>query len=429
MNSKKSSPWIKLPEGRLGRASRLALMGARSGAGMLFGKKDAGAEQALEALSTLRGLAMKVGQMASYVDGLVPEEHRDKYGNALRALQAQAAHSPPDEVRARVEAELKAPIERLFAEWSDTPLASASIGQVHAARLHSGEEVAVKVQHPGIDKALLSDLDNASIVEGIVGIAMGNRIKSKDMLEVVRERFREELDYTLEAQRLQQFAALHAGDPQIVVPTFFAQHSSKRVLTTSLARGLSFEAACAAPEPERIAYCEAMWRFVFKAVLTRGLLAADPHPGNYIFQPEGRITFLDYGCVQPVHDVARSNALAVHRAALAHDDAAFADAVRRMVESRPGALEPTAIAYVREAFRALRESPFRMTREYAAGLLTRMKAMAKQSLSVPEAEFFTMPPDMLFVNRLQFGFYSVLARFDVEVDYARVEQSFLEEIV
>lgn len=403
-------------------------MGVRSGAGMLLGKKDGGAEQALEALSTLRGLAMKVGQMASYVDGIVPEGHRDTYSNALRALQAQAAHSSPSEIRARVEAELGAPIEALFAEWNDTPIASASIGQVHRARLPSGEDVAVKVQHPGIEEALLSDLQNAGLIEGIIGVTLGGRVKSKEMLEIVRARFREELDYSLEAQRLQAFAAVHAGDPQIIVPRFFPERSSRRVLTAAFEEGLGFEAACAASEDERRAWCEAMWRFVFKAVLTRGLLAADPHPGNYIFQPGGRVVFLDYGCVQTIDDIARRHAVAVHRAALAHDDAAFAQAVRIMVASRPGALEPTAIAYVREAFRALRESPFRMTRSYAGGLLERMKAMAKQSLSVPEAEFFTMPPSMLFVNRLQFGFYSVLARLDVEVDYARVEGAFVDAL-
>jgi hypothetical protein len=138
--------------------------------------------------------------------------------------------------------------------------------------------------------------------------------------------------------------------------------------------------------------------------------------------------FLDYGCIQTVDDIARRHAVAVHKAALEHDDAAFAQAVRVMVDSKPGALEPTAVAYVREAFRGLRESPFRMTRPYAAGLLDRMRAMAKLSLSVPEAEFFTMPPSMLFVNRLQFGFYSVLARLDVEVDYAAVERAFVDPL-
>ena len=416
----------RVPKSRLGRMSRLAFMGVRSGAGMLLGKKDGGAEQALEALSSLRGLAMKVGQMASYVDGIVPEEHREAYGSALRALQAQAAHSSPAEIRACVQRELGAPVEELFAEWDDTPIASASIGQVHRARLPSGEEVAVKVQHPGVEQALNADLDNAGMVETIVGLTTGGRIQSKELFAVVRERFREELDYTLEAERLAAFTAVHAGDPAIIVPALFPALSSRRVLTTAFARGLSFEAACAASAEQRLAWAEAMWRFVFKAVLTRGLLAADPHPGNYIFQPDGHVVFLDYGCVQRIDDGAREDALAVHRAAIARDDAAFADAARHMVHTKPGALEPTAIGYVREAFRPLRESPFRMTRAYAAGLLERMKGMAKQSLTVPEREYFTMPPSMLFVNRLQFGFYSVLARLDVTVDYARIERAFIE---
>jgi predicted unusual protein kinase regulating ubiquinone biosynthesis (AarF/ABC1/UbiB family) len=418
----------KLPEGRLGRLSRLAFMGARSGAGMLFGRKDGGAEQALEALSTLRGLAMKVGQMASYVDGVVPEAHRDKYGNALRALQAHAAQSSPAEIRACVERELNGPIGTLFAEWDDAPIASASIGQVHRARLPSGEEVAVKVQHPGIEQALLSDLQNAGLVESLIGVAVGNRVKSKDMLEIVRTRFREELDYIGEAGRLSAFATLHAGDPKIVVPKLFPTHSSRRVLSTAFERGLGFEEACAAPEDQRRAWCETMWRFVFKAVLARGMVAADPHPGNYIFQSDGRVVFLDYGCVQQINEHVRTAALAAHHAVTRRDDAAFNAAAKRMVSTRPGALEVTALSYLHETFRPVRESPFRMTRSYAGSLLERMKDMAKQSLTVPQHEFFTMPPEMLFVNRLQFGFYSVLARLDAEVDYAQVERTFLADI-
>lgn len=414
--------------------SRLAMMGVRSGAGMLMNRKDGGAEQALEALSTMRGLAMKVGQMASYVDGIVPEAHREKYATALRGLQAQAAHSAPAEIRARVESELGAPIDQLFSEWSDTPIASASIGQVHRARLlgvagREGEEVAIKVQHPGVDDALHADLQNAGLLETLIGTVGGKRLNSKAMLEVVRTRFREELDYVLEAQRLQAFSAVHEADPQVHVPRFVPERSSARVLTASFARGRSFEEACHASEEERRVWAGVMWRFVFKSVLTRGLLAADPHPGNYIFQDEGRVVFLDYGCIQAVDDVSRHNALVVHRAAIARDPNAFAAGVRHMVGTKPGPLEPSAIAYVREAFLPLSESPYRITRKYAAGLFDIMKSMAKQSLAVKEHEFFTMPADMLFVNRLQFGFYSVLARLDVEVDYAAIEREFVDTVI
>ncbi len=416
-----------VPQSRLGRFARMAAMGVRTGAGMLVSRDGGGAaEHAAEVLGHLRGLAAKVGQMASYVDGLVPEKHADAFEASLKALRAQAPRSSPAAIRQLVEEELRAPIDKLFAEWSDAPLASASIGQVHRAKLQDGSDVAVKVQHPGIAPAVESDLANASLLEGFVGALGGKRFDTKTMLEVIKARFREELDYTFEAANLQAFAELHRGDSTVLVPKLVPGHSSLRVLTTELAVGASFDEACAAPEPERRAWAESLWRFVFKGTLVGGMLNADPHPGNYIFHDGGRVTFLDYGCIQRITD-RRPRAVGVHRAALAGDEEGFGRAVARMVASKPGALEDLAIRYTRECFRPLFSSPYRITKPYAASLVDGMHEMALVARKVPEAELFTMPGDMVFVNRLQFGFYSVLARLDVEVDYAAVERAFIPE--
>jgi predicted unusual protein kinase regulating ubiquinone biosynthesis (AarF/ABC1/UbiB family) len=245
------------------------------------------------------------------------------------------------------------------------------------------------------------------------------------MLEVIRTRFREELDYVREAESVRTFAALHAGDPTVLVPALIASRSTARVLTTELARGATFEEACEAPEAERVAWARTMWRFVFKGTLVGGLLNADPHPGNYVFHDGGRVTFLDYGCIQPITE-RRPRALACHRAALARDEAAFAVAVTHMVGAKPGPLGDLAVSYTRECFSALFESPYRMTKPFAAHLVDGMREMAVLARKLPEDQFFTMPAEMLFVNRLQFGFYSVLARLDVEVDYASVERGFIE---
>jgi predicted unusual protein kinase regulating ubiquinone biosynthesis (AarF/ABC1/UbiB family) len=383
------------------------------------------AHRAAEVLGTLRGLAAKMGQMASYVDGLVPEHHQDAFQASMKMLRAAAPKSKPHEIRAVVEEDLGAPMDRLFVEWDDEPIASASIGQVHRARTHDGLEVAVKVQHPGIAAAVESDLANASILEALGGAVGMRRFDTKAMLEVVRKRFREELDYELEADNIRYFTKVHEGCPEVRIPRLVADRSGKRVLTTELVRGATFEEACAAAEAERAEWARTMWRFVFRGNLVGGRFNADPHPGNYLFHDGGAVTFLDYGCVHPIEQPWLDRARRIHWAALDRDFPRFKKCVSHMLEAKPGKLEDLAIAYTRRCFEPIFDSPYRVTKDYAAALLTEMKDMAKAARSVAESEFFTMPPDMLFINRLQFGFYSVLARLDVEVDYASIERSFL----
>jgi predicted unusual protein kinase regulating ubiquinone biosynthesis (AarF/ABC1/UbiB family) len=199
------------------------------------------------------------------------------------------------------------------------------------------------------------------------------------------------------------------------------------VLTTELATGKTLEEAAAEPEPLRRAYCETLWRFVFKGTLVSGKFNADPHPGNYIFHEDGRVTFLDFGCVQPLEGDRLMHARGMHFAALRRDDGAFAKHAARLLETRGGRYEKLAVAFSRRCFEPLFASPFRLTRAYAANLVHIARGLAREARSMKEGEFVPLPPGMLFMNRLQFGFYSVLARLDAEVDYAAVERAFLVE--
>ena len=197
----------------MGRLVRLAGLGARTSASLLFSKTgESAAERAAEVLGTLRGVAAKVGQMASYVDGIVPEAQREAYEVALRKLRDQAPTSTIAEIRAQVELELGGRISELFSDWQDEPIASASIGQVHRARLSDGRVVAVKVQHPGIAKAVESDLENAGMLESLASSLVGKGMNTRGVLNEIRTRFREELDYRLEARRQSEFAQLFRGD-------------------------------------------------------------------------------------------------------------------------------------------------------------------------------------------------------------------------
>jgi predicted unusual protein kinase regulating ubiquinone biosynthesis (AarF/ABC1/UbiB family) len=418
----------KVPEGRFGRLARLSGLAARTGASLLFSKQGASAAvQAAEVLGNLRGIAAKVGQMASYVDGVVPEEHRESYETALKSLRSAAPRSSSAAIRAVVEAELGAPVAELFAEWDDVPVASASIGQVHRAVLQNGQEVAVKVQHPGIAGAVESDLKNAGILEGMAIAFGGRKLNAGAMLDEVRERFREELDYGLEARRQKSFTALHRGDPTIHIPRVWDDRSSKRVLTSDFVRGITLEEAAEASPAARRAWAETLWRFVFKGNLVGGAFNADPHPGNYLFQPDGQIMFLDFGCVQPIEGQRLLDAIEVHRAGLSRDEAAFARAAIVILETHGGPYEELAIAYTRRCFDPIFDRPYRITRPYVASLVQGVKDLAMAARGMKADEIAPLPPGILFMNRLQFGFYSVLARLDVEVDYAEVERAFMVE--
>jgi predicted unusual protein kinase regulating ubiquinone biosynthesis (AarF/ABC1/UbiB family) len=416
-----------LPTGRLGRFVKLAGVGARASVDMLVSRgSEKVAERTAEVLGNLRGLAAKLGQTVSYVDGFVPETHRAVYEKALGALRTAAPRSSPEKIRALVESELQAPIEQLFAEWEEEPFASASIGQVHRARLSSGELVAVKVQHPGIDRAIESDLSNVSLLENFVGALGPRALNSGAVLEEVKTRFREELDYRLEAERQEQFRALHAGDVKIHIPAVVRDRSAQRVLTMQLVSGATLEeAALAAPET-RLEYAETLWRFVFKGNLVGGMFNADPHPGNYLFQPDGSVTFLDFGCIQPIAGDRLQAALVLHRSALSRDEAAFKRAAAVILESKGGSYEEAATAYSRRCFTPVFESPFHITSEFATELVREISTV-KAQLWAKDRSFVQLPAGMLFMNRLQFGFYSVLAKLDVTVDYAEVERRFLRE--
>jgi predicted unusual protein kinase regulating ubiquinone biosynthesis (AarF/ABC1/UbiB family) len=415
---------IKIPEGRFGRFIRLAGLGARA---LLSSDSGATAEQAAEVLGELRGLPAKLGQMASYVEGFVPEEQRATYQAKLRGLCDAAPRSSSEAIRRVIEEELKAPIPELFASWEDEPFASASLGQVHRARLNDGRDVAVKVQHPGIIKAVESDLSNAALMEGLFSAFGSRKWSSRGMLEELKKRLRDELDYTLEADRQWQFSTLHQRDRTIRIPWVIDERSSRHVLTTELATGSTLEQATEEPEALRRTYAETLWRFVFKAMLVSAKFNADPHPGNYLFHPDGKITFLDFGCIQPLAEEILAHYRGMHFAALRGDERAFANRAARMFGAKGGRYEELAVNFCRHGLDPLFQSRFHLDRAYATSLVQHARGFAGEVRSMKAADLVPMPTGMLFMNRLQLGLYSVLARLDVEVDYAMVERTFLTE--
>jgi len=256
-------------------------------------------EAALKMVSVLgemKGAAMKIGQMASFIDiDFLPPEYREIYQEQLAKLRAQAPAMPWEKVREVLVSEYdgKDP-EVVFASIEHEAFAAASIGQVHRAVLHDGSTAAVKVQYPGVAEALESDLANAGIIVRVAK-ALAPGLDAKAVAGELRERVLEELDYEYEAQNQRAFARAYDGHPFIYVPKVNSRLSRRRVLVSEHVEGHPFEQVKELPQDERDIFGEIVFRFCFGSIYHLQHFNADTHPGNYLLMDDGRVAFLDFG--------------------------------------------------------------------------------------------------------------------------------------
>ena len=386
------------------------------------------AKHAAEVLGTLRGLAAKVGQMASYVDGLVPEAHAPGVrGVAQGAARAGAAVVARGDPRPRRGGARRAHRPRSSREWDDVP-ARERVHRSGAPReLDDGREVAVKVQHPGIVAARSRATSRTPLLESFVGVLGGRALRdSKTMLEVIRTRFREELDYVLEA-RASPASPRCTRATRPSASRLVESRSSERVLTTELARGATFDEACAAPEADAPAWARDDVALRLQGHPRRRDAQRRPPPGQ-LHLPRRGARHLPRLRLHPAHRPSAGRSSAAATAPRSPATKRRSGGGRRdMVDLEARSRSRTSRSATRaSASQPLFDSPYRID-EALRGEARRRDAGdgACCAEGLPEQQFFTMPAEMLFVNRLQFGFYSVLARLDVEVDYAAVERSFL----
>ncbi len=251
------------------------------------------AQQVTETFGNMKGAIMKIGQMASYLDTGLPDAAKA----SLATLQKDAPPMSYGLIRQQLEAELGAPPEEVFNSFNPNPLASASIGQVHAAITHDGDPVAVKVQYPKIDEAVRSDLKKADWLFGAMrGMFPG--LDPEPIVTEIRDRLTEELDYVHEAAHQATFAKHFDGHPYIHIPKVFSEYSTKHVLCTELVVGSDFDTVLTWSQEEKNALAETLFRFSFGAIYQLNSFNGDPHPGNYIFEGDGKVAFLDFGLIK-----------------------------------------------------------------------------------------------------------------------------------
>ena len=246
-------------------------------------------------LGEMKGAAMKIGQMASFIDvDFLPPEHREIYQEQLAKLRTSAPAMPWEQVHEILEDEYEKPPGRVFAEIEHEAFAAASIGQVHRAILHDGTKVAVKVQYPGIADALESDVANAGMIVRLAKV-IAPGLDAKAVASELRERVLEELDYEFEAQNQRAFARAYDGHPFIFVPRVHSRHSRRRVLVSDYVEGRGFEEVKELDQDERDIFGEIVFRFCFGSIYHLQHFNADTHPGNYLLMNDGRVAFLDFG--------------------------------------------------------------------------------------------------------------------------------------
>ena len=377
------------------------------------------AEQVAETLGNLKGAMMKLGQMASYLDQGLPEPVRE----ALAQLQQDAPPMAPELAAGVVEAELGARPEVLFSEWDPVPIAAASIGQVHRALTHDGRAVAVKVQYPGVDQAIRGDLDNAGFIFGAMKMLFPG-LDPKPLVQELRDRITEELDYRLEADNQRLFADYYRDHPFIGVPAVVDEFCATRVLTTELATGARFAEVTGWSAEQRDLAGESIYRFVFGSLYRLGAFNGDPHPGNYLFGPDGRVTFLDYGLVKkftpaelrPFQDM-------IVAMVLDRNVTAF----RRIVESvgllrADNAFTDAEIGdYFGHFYEfVMDDAPLTMTRDYASETVKRFFDTTGNHSEIMKAA--NVPASMVIIQRINLGLYAVLGELGATANWRHIAE-------
>src|SRR6187200_2691718 len=253
------------------------------------------AEQIVAALGTMKGAAMKLGQVMSFLDvGLVPEEYREQFQHKLAELRDAAPKVSFKDMRKVIEQDYGEPLEEVFATFDPVPVAAASIGQVYKARLHDGRDVAVKVQYPGVNAAVRADMQNLGMILRLMkSVAPG--LDPKALGAEIRSRIDEELDYELEATNQRTLARIFRGHPFIVIPDVVTSLSRERVIVSEYVAGRGFEEIKQLPQLERDRIGEIVFRFYFGCMYRHHQFSGDPHPGNSILLDDTRMVFLDFG--------------------------------------------------------------------------------------------------------------------------------------
>ena len=421
------------------RNSRLARLGARIGLGhattsarKIFANAERKeslsrerelrtAQQVANELGNMKGALMKLGQMASYLDDGLPESLR----LALAQLQSQAPPMSVQLVHEVICEEFGREVSELFVAFDEEPIAAASIGQVHRAIIidpatNAERAVAVKVQYPGVAEAIDADLRTADLLGALLAFGFKS-LNPEEMVAEIKERLREELDYGREKENQKMFADFYRGHPFIHVPAVIDHLSSSRVLTTELINGSTFDELMTWDQHERDLAGETIFRFVFRSLYRFRAFNGDPHPGNYLFHGNGRVTFLDFGLIKhfTVEEMDMFKSM-VQAAVIDHDMERYRKIVENagMLQSNLDVTTEDVGDYFSHFYEPVRESKdMTWTTTYATSIVRHTF-----DRSSPIAQYATVPRSFVFIQRINLGLYAILGQLGARGNYRRIAE-------
>jgi predicted unusual protein kinase regulating ubiquinone biosynthesis (AarF/ABC1/UbiB family) len=385
------------------------------------------AKQIVAALGTMKGAAMKLGQVLSFLDvGLVQEEYRDEFQRELAKLRDAAPTVSFKQMRRVIEDDLEEPLGDLFEEFDEQPIAAASIGQVYRAVLRDGREVAVKVQYPGVAAAVRADMQNLDMIMRLLK-RMTPGMDSKAIAAEIRARIGEELDYELEAQNQRSLARIFDGHPFIVVPDVLTSLSRERVLVSEFVRGVGFEELKTYPQAERDRIGEIIFRFFLGCLYRHRQFSGDPHPGNFLLLDDGRVAFLDFGLFKRMEREAVELELACQRAVVEGDEAEL----HRLLAQSGFLPEPERVnqkqlmEFIKDAiwWYTTADEPLQLAPEIATQVL--IESSDPRSSHFREMRHQDMRPEHLFGRRMEVLTLAVLSQLRSNANWHRIAREWM----
>src|SRR3954453_14682517 len=369
------------------------------------------AERMVDALGQLKGAAMKIGQLASFIDtDFLPPEYRELYQDKLSQLRSEAPSMPWKQVREVLAEEWDEPVEELFEDFEEEAAAQEGRGQGDTAAPPAGRRVAVKIQYPGVAKALRADMQNAGMIMRMAK-ALAPGLDAKAAAAELKERVLEELDYEYEAQNQRTFARAYRGHPFIYVPDVVTRLSRSRVLVSEWVEGAGFEEVRELPQGERDRFGEIVFRFCFGSIYHLRHFNADAHPGNYVWMDDGRVAFLDFGMTKQLDQEQIELEIVAIRAVLDDDPEALRGALADLgFLSKPKRVDAERLMGHVKAVGGwyLEDRPVKVDPTYVMNVMT--------AVTDPRSEFYAimrrenLPANELMGRRMEFGVLAVLGQ-------------------